>query len=178
MAPVAGGITDTHQYRQVFLTSLLKRFFTPGMPVHRIVGMLQQIRTALEKQAIGIAGPAVGIQVMGTRFVIGPPHFSHFMVSGLQISGHRMSPVEEPVFCATEAKCSCVHFAERVSFLYCTCTVGYLDRVDYLRLSQNRILVQGPFYALRARRTGKAAVRFLPEAPAKPVPCVVNSQVF
>ena len=43
MAPVAGGITDGQKDRFVLLAGKLKCFFRPGVPVDRVMGMLQKI---------------------------------------------------------------------------------------------------------------------------------------
>ena len=56
MAPVTGGIADTHNQRLVFLFRFLKRFLVPGMPVHWIMRMLQQVRAALVNEEIRHVG--------------------------------------------------------------------------------------------------------------------------
>ena len=47
MTPVTGGITDAEQNRLVFRFGLAERRFSPRVPIHRIVRMLQQVRTGL-----------------------------------------------------------------------------------------------------------------------------------
>ena len=41
VAPVAGGVADAQQDRFIFLPGPLQRLLAPGMPVHRVVGVLQ-----------------------------------------------------------------------------------------------------------------------------------------
>ncbi len=47
MAPVTGGIADGEKNRFILLFGPGKGFFTPGIPIHRVIGVLQQIRTLL-----------------------------------------------------------------------------------------------------------------------------------
>ena len=47
VAPVAGRIAHAQQNRFVFSPGLGKRLFTPRIPVHRVVGMLEQIGARL-----------------------------------------------------------------------------------------------------------------------------------
>jgi hypothetical protein len=47
MAPVAGGVADAEKDRLIFLPGLLKGLLSPRVPVNRVVGVLQEIRTAL-----------------------------------------------------------------------------------------------------------------------------------
>jgi hypothetical protein len=54
VAPVAGGVADGEEYRLVFLTGLLEGIGAPGVPIHGIVRVLQQIGTLLLCQAIGM----------------------------------------------------------------------------------------------------------------------------
>jgi hypothetical protein len=53
MPPVAGGIANTEEHRFVFILCLLKGFIAPGIPVHRIMGMLQEVRGFLSGQTVG-----------------------------------------------------------------------------------------------------------------------------
>jgi hypothetical protein len=43
MAPVTGGVTNREEYWFVFFLSYGESFFTPGMPIDGIKGMLQEI---------------------------------------------------------------------------------------------------------------------------------------
>src|SRR3990172_10645374 len=47
VTPVAGGIADGEEYRLFLSFGPLECFRAPRIPVHRIIGMLQQIRTFL-----------------------------------------------------------------------------------------------------------------------------------
>jgi hypothetical protein len=52
MAPVAGGITYGKEDGLIFLLCFLKSLLPPGIPIHRIIGMLQQVGTFLKQQPI------------------------------------------------------------------------------------------------------------------------------
>ena len=52
VTPVTGGITDRQEDRFLGFARLLNSLVVPGIPIHRIVGVLQQIRTGLVGQAI------------------------------------------------------------------------------------------------------------------------------
>src|SRR4051812_10644645 len=54
MAPVAGRITNTHQYRLVLRFCFLQCLLTPGIPIYRVMRMLQQVRTSFINEAIGV----------------------------------------------------------------------------------------------------------------------------
>ena len=56
VAPVTGGITNAEKDELVFRPRALDRFFSPGVPVHRIVSMLQQIGAGLVDELIGVRG--------------------------------------------------------------------------------------------------------------------------
>ena len=53
VAPVTGRVSNAEQDQLVFCRRALKRLRTPGIPVHRIVGVLQQIRTSFVDQPVG-----------------------------------------------------------------------------------------------------------------------------
>jgi hypothetical protein len=53
MTPVAGRITDAYQYGFVFLPGFSDRFITPGIPVNRIVGVLEKIGAGFFRKTIG-----------------------------------------------------------------------------------------------------------------------------
>jgi len=69
VTPVTSGITDGQENRLVLAFCQCKRLRPPGMPVHRVVGMLQQVGGILQYQAVGIKRPAVCIQVPGPGLV-------------------------------------------------------------------------------------------------------------
>jgi hypothetical protein len=52
VAPVTRRVADAQQYRLVFLLCFLERCRSPWKPVHRIVGVLQEIRTCFVREAI------------------------------------------------------------------------------------------------------------------------------
>ena len=54
VAPVAGGVADGKEDGLVFAARLFERFVAPGIPVHGIVGVLEQVGTLLLGQTIGV----------------------------------------------------------------------------------------------------------------------------
>ena len=54
VAPVTGRVTHREQDGLVFVARLLQRFGSPGIPVHRIVRVLQQVGTGLVDELVGI----------------------------------------------------------------------------------------------------------------------------
>ena len=53
MAPVAGGIPDGKENRFVLRSGLCEGFIGPGMPVHRIVGVLDEIGAFFIDEVVG-----------------------------------------------------------------------------------------------------------------------------
>ena len=45
-------------------------FIAPWIPVYGVVSMLKKIRALLQKEAIGVLGPAGGIQMTGPWVII------------------------------------------------------------------------------------------------------------
>ncbi len=54
MAPVAGGITYGQKNGFVFFSRLVKRLFSPGIPIHRIMGVLEKIWAFFQGQPVGM----------------------------------------------------------------------------------------------------------------------------
>ena len=52
VAPVAGGVADAEQDRQVALAGGLERLLAPGIPVNRVVFVLEQIEASFVGQAV------------------------------------------------------------------------------------------------------------------------------
>jgi hypothetical protein len=75
-------VAHGQQHRPVFPTGTVKGLITPWVPVHRIMGMLQQVRAGFEKKTVGVNGPTLIVEVPGSREVgIATPfgHFSDFI---------------------------------------------------------------------------------------------------
>jgi hypothetical protein len=53
MAPVAGSIANGEENGLFFLPGLSKGLLCPGIPVHRIFGVLEKIRAFLVNQMVG-----------------------------------------------------------------------------------------------------------------------------
>ena len=53
VAPVAGGVADGQQDGLVLIPRPLKRSLVPGQPVHRVVGVLQQVGTGFVGELVG-----------------------------------------------------------------------------------------------------------------------------
>src|SRR5690606_10341136 len=56
MAPVAGRVADREKDRLVLLARLAQRLFAPGVPIDRVVGMLQQVGARLVRQSVRHGG--------------------------------------------------------------------------------------------------------------------------
>ena len=52
MTPMARGIANTEKYRFMLFLGTSKRFFSPGAPVDRFVGMLEQVGTFLVYEGV------------------------------------------------------------------------------------------------------------------------------
>ena len=55
VAPVAGGVADREEDRLLLAPRLLERLLAPGIPVHRVVGVLEQVGALLADQPVGLA---------------------------------------------------------------------------------------------------------------------------
>jgi hypothetical protein len=55
VAPVAGGVADAQQDRLVLVVRAPKRLLAPGIPVHGVVGVLQQVRAGRVDQPVRTA---------------------------------------------------------------------------------------------------------------------------
>jgi hypothetical protein len=71
MAPVTGGIADRDQNRLVSGARRGKRFFSPGIPVHRILGMLQKVGAGRKDEAVeggaAVSGKGGAVDLEQTR---------------------------------------------------------------------------------------------------------------
>jgi hypothetical protein len=54
VTPMTGAIAHAQQDRPVFGTGFRQRFLAPGIPVHRVVGVLPQVGTGFVDQTIGM----------------------------------------------------------------------------------------------------------------------------
>jgi hypothetical protein len=68
VAPVAGGVADREEDRHAARGRLGEGLGAPGPPVHRVVGVLPQVRAPLQHQPVGEAGPT-SAQVVGPRWI-------------------------------------------------------------------------------------------------------------
>ena len=53
MAPMAAAVTDAHEHQLVLRLRLGKGLIAPGVPVHRVVGVLQEIDRAFAREVVG-----------------------------------------------------------------------------------------------------------------------------
>ena len=67
VAPVAGGVADAEEHRPPQRARFGKGLVAPRPPVHRVVGVLQEVRRGLERQPVGEARRAVVAQVAGAE---------------------------------------------------------------------------------------------------------------
>jgi hypothetical protein len=56
MAPMAGRVSDAEEDGLVLLLSPVQSFLSPWIPIHRIMGMLQEIGARLMDQSVCILG--------------------------------------------------------------------------------------------------------------------------
>ena len=53
MAPVAGRVADGYQDGFIFFSCSRQSFWTPGVPIHGVVRVLQQVGTLGMKESVG-----------------------------------------------------------------------------------------------------------------------------
>ena len=70
VAPVAGAVADAEENRPPEASGGFKRLIPPGIPVHRVVGMLQQVRAGGQGQPVGEPGRSVIMEKLGSRHII------------------------------------------------------------------------------------------------------------
>jgi len=68
MAPVAGGITDRQQDGLVFTARLVQCLCTPGIPVNRVGGVLQQVGAGFLAKMIAVVVRVAHGSVPGMKF--------------------------------------------------------------------------------------------------------------
>jgi hypothetical protein len=54
VTPMAGAVADADEQQSVRVAGQLQRLITPRVPLHRVVGMLQQIGTRLVNEVVGV----------------------------------------------------------------------------------------------------------------------------
>src|ERR1035441_1677855 len=54
VAPVASGVANGKEDRLILQARLFESLFAPGVPIHRVMRVLQQIRTLLLRQTVGM----------------------------------------------------------------------------------------------------------------------------
>ena len=69
VTPVAGRIADGKKHRFVFGFRDFERQLAPGVPVHRVVGVLQKIRRVFEDQAVDEDSSASLVEMVGALVV-------------------------------------------------------------------------------------------------------------
>jgi len=69
VTPVAGRVAHAEQHRAVVAARALEGGVTPREPVHRVVGMLEEVGAGLGDEAVGEPRPALGGQVARARRV-------------------------------------------------------------------------------------------------------------
>ena len=112
VAPVAGGVADRKEDRTVLGTRPVQRLSTPGIPIHRVVRVLEQVWARLPCQAVhphgGIVAPrnARGQNPM-RRFTFGrtviimngqPCLILHYTLTSLAISRCTMRPTNDATY--------------------------------------------------------------------------------
>ena len=69
MAPVASRVAHREEDRSAEPLCRFERLVAPWEPVHRVMGVLEQVGTGLEEQAIGVLRRPIGQKVARARFV-------------------------------------------------------------------------------------------------------------
>src|SRR5208337_502827 len=91
MAPVAGRIADRKKNRLIFLCCAGKCLISPGVPVDRIVRVLEKVRTFLMNQPVGQSFLWAGGLKVRVRFVPGEHNVSlvqvHIILSEVPETG-------------------------------------------------------------------------------------------
>ena len=77
MAPVAGRVPDTEEYRLILPCRLLECFFTPGIPVHGIFPMLHEIRRFFLFQSVWHSIPPMLFRKSRISFALWLPSEYH-----------------------------------------------------------------------------------------------------
>ena len=54
MAPMAGAVADAHDDQFVLRSCFFPRLFRPRSPVHRVVGVLQEVGAGLVDEGVGL----------------------------------------------------------------------------------------------------------------------------
>ena len=54
MAPVAGRIANAQQNGPIEFLRLLQRLFPPGIPIHRVMCVLEQVGAGLMNEPVGV----------------------------------------------------------------------------------------------------------------------------
>jgi hypothetical protein len=59
---MTGGVTDGNEDGFVLFFGPLESVLTPGVPVHRIVGVLEEVRTLFVDQPVGVLERTFGLR--------------------------------------------------------------------------------------------------------------------
>ncbi len=73
VAPVAGGVADGEKDRTTKPPGGGERLVAPGVPVHRVVRVLLQIRARLEVETVGVLRRAIRVEMPRAGFLAGRP---------------------------------------------------------------------------------------------------------
>src|SRR5262249_28720461 len=66
VAPVASGVADGEKDRLVLAARGGERVLAPGTPVHRVVRVLEKIRTLLVDEPVGLSAFVQGVSLLGS----------------------------------------------------------------------------------------------------------------
>jgi len=73
MTPVAGGVAHGEHHGAMKAPGCIECLVAPGVPVHRIVGVLAKVGARLKVEAVGVFGRAIRVQVSSARALAGGP---------------------------------------------------------------------------------------------------------
>src|ERR1044071_26091 len=114
VTPVTGRISYAQQNRLIFLPGTLESFFSPRIPVHRIVRVLQKIRAGLFRETVGVL-------VLGHNPLDGLFNFKHSTGSGLKMltgANWKLRPLLTSPHAFDLDSCSLIYFQTEWSFIF------------------------------------------------------------
>ena len=119
MAPVTSRVPDAQEDGLVLAGGFLKRLFSPRIPIHRVVGVLEQVGTGLLCQPVRqvrsfAGGRSAGRPDLDTRVSYSHLPFRPILYSGPGGPGAIMgSLVEDPARCFRRRRCPGLLVGER-----------------------------------------------------------------
>ena len=70
VTPVTGRVADREQDRFIVLLGPVEGFVAPGVPVDRVMGMLQEVGARFQQETVRVLRGPIGAYVTGARFIM------------------------------------------------------------------------------------------------------------